>query len=240
MSGRRTPLIGVTTYGRNEENRFESAGQYVDAVRRAGGVPLLLPPGEERWPELIAHLHGLLLTGGGDIDPQRYGGCQHETIYMVDRERDAMELALARVAVERGVPTLGVCRGAQIVNVALGGTLHEHLPDVVGDAVAHRAPPREPIHHQVTLRPDSRLALIVQELEFRCVSWHHQGLRQIAPGLVVTAHAPDGAIEAVEMPAHRWLIGVQWHPELSAVEEAVHQRLFDALVAAAATLRGSI
>lgn len=236
MTTRRAPLIGVTTYGRNEENRFESAGQYIDAVRRAGGMPLLLPPGEERAQDLVRHLHGLLLTGGGDIDPQHYGGQPHDTIYMVDRERDATEFTLARTAIEHGLPTLGVCRGAQVINVVLGGTLYEHLPDAVGDAVPHRAPPREPIRHGIKVQSRSRLAAIVKELEFRCVSWHHQGLRTLGSGLVVTAHAPDGAIEAIEMPAHRWLIGVQWHPELSAIEQPLHQRLFDALVEAAATL----
>jgi putative glutamine amidotransferase len=236
----RAPLIGVTTYGRNEENKFESAGQYVDAVRRAGGIPLLLPPGEQRWHECFASLHGLLLTGGGDLDPQHYGGCNHETIYMVDRERDAGELALARLAVEVGLPTLGICRGAQVINVALGGTLFEHLPDAVGNAVLHRAPPREPVHHPIVVQPDSRLAAIFQQLELTCVSWHHQGLRDVAAGLTVTAHAPDGAIEAIEMRTHSWLVGVQWHPELSAAEEPAQQRLFDALVEAATGWRARV
>jgi putative glutamine amidotransferase len=227
------PLIGVTTYGRDEDNRFQLQGYYIDAVRRAGGIPLLLPPGEERWQEMFQHLHGLLLTGGGDMDPKHYGGRDHETIYMVNRERDASELALGRAAINHGLPTLGVCRGAQVLNVALGGTLYEHLPDAVGKTVVHRAPPREPVAHTVKVKANSQLADIVKELEFSSMSWHHQGLRDVAPGLEVVAQSRDGAIEAIEMPDHPWLVAVQWHPELTAADDPVQQRLFDALVHAA-------
>lgn len=236
QSESQAPLIGITTYARNEENKFELPAAYIDAVRRAGGVPLLVPPGEIRWQRFLGHVHGLVFTGGGDIDPQHYGGNDHETIYMVDRERDTSELALGRAAVERKIPTLAICRGAQVFNVALGGTLFEHLPDVVGDAVAHRAPPREPTHHPVTVQEDSRLARVVKELEFTCVSWHHQGLKDIAADFEIVAHAADGAIEAVEMRDHPWLVGVQWHPEITAAEDATQQRLFDALVEAASKL----
>jgi putative glutamine amidotransferase len=149
------PLIGITTYARNEENKFELPAAYIDAVRRAGGIPLLLTPGEERWQTLLSHLQGLVFTGGGDIDPQHYGGQPHEAIYMVDRERDASELALGQAAVEHGIPTLAICRGAQVLNVTLGGTLYEHLPDAIGEALAHRAPPREPTHHAVTVSAES-------------------------------------------------------------------------------------
>ncbi|MFQ5934872.1 MAG: gamma-glutamyl-gamma-aminobutyrate hydrolase family protein [Acidiferrobacterales bacterium] len=233
----KAPLIGITTYARNEENKFELPAAYIDAVRRAGGIPVLAPHGEARWKDLIAHIHGLVFTGGGDIDPQHYGGrVGHEQIYMVDRERDTSELALARVVIERNIPVLGICRGAQVLNVALGGTLFEHLPEAIGEAVAHRAPPREPTHHSVTLHPESRLASITQGLEFTCVSWHHQGLRDLALGLEAVARAPDNTVEAIEMLRHRWLIGVQWHPELNAAEDPKQQRLFDALVETAAGL----
>lgn len=231
------PLIGVTTYARNEENKFELPATYTDAVRRAGGVPLLLPPGEAQWRALLEQVHGLVLTGGGDIDPQHYGGSSHhEAIYMVDRERDMSELALGRAAVHGRIPTLGICRGAQILNVAHGGTLFEHLPDVVGEAILHRAHPREPIHHPVTVHEESQLVGVVQELEFTCVSWHHQGLRDVASGFEIVGRAPDGAIEAIEMRDHPWLIGVQWHPEITAAEDPVQQRLFDMLVTKASEL----
>lgn len=232
----KVPLIGITTYARNEENKVELPAAYIDAVRRADGIPVLVPPGEGQWQQFVGHVHGLVFAGGGDIDPEHYGGSHHETIYMVDRERDASELALGRAAIHRGLPTLGICRGAQVLNVALGGTLFEHLPDVVGEMTPHRAPPREPIHHAVTVHEESELAGVVKELEFICVSWHHQGLRDVASGFEVVAHAPDGAIEAIEMREHPWLIGVQWHPEMTAAEDPVQQRLFDALVKAASEL----
>ncbi len=227
------PLIGLTTYHRNGDHKFDLPAEYVDAVRRAGGVPVLVPPGESRWEDVLRRLDGVVLTGGGDISPEAYGGRDHPTLYMVDDERDASELTLARRAVEAGIPTLGICRGTQVLNVALGGTLVEHLPDVMGDEVAHRTPPRDPVQHAVTVEPDSKLADAVGELQFECASWHHQSLRDVAPGLEVVAHAPDGTIEAVEISSHLWLVAVQWHPELTAADDPIQQRLFEALTEAA-------
>ena len=231
------PLIGLTTYHRNGDHKFDLPAEYVDAVRRGGGIPVLVPPGESRWEDVLQRLDAVVLTGGGDVSPEAYGGSDHPTLYMVDHERDASELSLARRAVDAGLPTLGICRGTQVLNVALGGTLVEHLPDVVGEEVSHRAPPREPIHHAVAVEPGSRLADVVGRLEFDCASWHHQSLKDVAPGLDVVAHAPDGTIEAVELVDHPWLIAVQWHPELTAADDATQQRLFDALAAAASARR---
>lgn len=228
-----SPRIGITTYGRDEGNRFPLPGEYVDAVRRAGGVPLLIPPGESRLGDILSLLDGLVLAGGGDLNPALYGGTMHETIYMVDAERDRSELDLARAVLDSGLPTLAICRGLQVVNIALGGTLHEHLPDVVGESILHRAPPREPIEHDVTIDAQSRLAAIMGETHVSTASWHHQAIREPAPSLTITAHAPDGTIEAFELPAHPWLIGVQWHPELTAARDAHQQRLFDTLIATA-------
>ncbi len=227
------PVIGITMYGRDEKNHFTLPAEYVDAVRRAGAIPFLLSPGETHWKRWLAQVNGLILTGGGDLDPKLYGGATHETLYGVDDERDATEVALASEVVSSGLPTLGICRGAQVINVVLGGTLYEHLPDVVGESVLHRLPPREPTPHSITVKPGSRLARILPELEFTCSSWHHQGICGVAPILEVVAHAPDGTIEAVESATHRWLIGVQWHPELTAEKDPTQQRLFDALVEAA-------
>ena len=227
------PLIGVTTYGRDETNRFSLPAEYIDAVRRAGGIPILLPPGEPHQARLLDLIDGLILSGGGDIDPSRYRGSHHETIYMLDPERDDSELELTRSLVRSERPLLCICRGLQVLNVALGGTLIEHLPDQVGDTVAHRLPPRNPTSHAVQLEPDSHLAAIMGAGEVSGASWHHQALRQVAPGLAVVARAPDGIIEAVEMPAHPWLVGVQWHPELTAATDPEQQRLFDALIRAA-------
>ena len=233
-----TPLIGLTTYHRNGDHKFDLPAEYVDAVRRAGGIPVLVPPGESRWDDVLRRLDAVILTGGGDISPDAYGGRDHPMLYMVDDERDASEISLARRAVDSGLPTLGICRGTQVLNVALGGTQVEHLPDVVGEDVAHRTPPRDPINHAVTVEPASRLAEAVGEVHFECASWHHQALKDVAPGLKVVAHAPDGTIEAVELPGHPWLVAVQWHPELTAGNDPIQQRLFEALVEVAGASRG--
>ena len=129
------PLIGLTTYGLDESGRYTLPSEYVSAVRRAGGIPVLIPPGENNVAEVIDRMDAVILAGGGDIDPSAYGGQPHEMVYMVDRTRDQLEIHLARRLVQRDKPTLAICRGAQILNVALGGTLHTHLPDVFGDQV---------------------------------------------------------------------------------------------------------
>jgi putative glutamine amidotransferase len=196
-------------------------------------MALLLPPGEPHLAELLERLDGVIIAGGGDIDPGRYQGVRHETIYMLDGERDSSELELARRLVDRELPLLNICRGIQVLNVALGGTLIEHLPDEVGEEIAHRAPPRNPTIHEVWVEPASQLAQIMGRTKVVTTSWHHQALRQVASGLKVVAYAPDGTIEAVEMPEHPWLIGVQWHPEMTAADDPSQQRLFDALVEAA-------
>ena len=194
---------------------------------------MLLPPGEERLDAILPLLKAVVFTGGGDIDPDLYGGKHHETIYMVEQERDRTEVQWARRVFDLGVPTLAICRGAQLLNISKGGDLIEHLPDVMGETVVHRAPPREPIAHPVRVLPESRLAGVLGATDFSCMSWHHQAIRRVAPGFEVVAHAPDGTIEGMEMPAHPWLFAVQWHPELTASEDPIQQRLFDALVEAA-------
>ena len=226
------PLIGITTYGRDERGRYTLPGEYVAAVERAGAVPVLIPPVPEHAQRYLDLVDGLVLAGGGDMDPGHYGGSAHETLYGVDAGRDRLELELARRIVERRQPTLAICRGMQVLNVALGGTLIEHLPAVVGEDVLHRAPPRDPTPHAVAVTPGSRLASIAGTTECAPMSWHHQAIRTLAPGLEVVARAPDGTIEAVEMRAHPWLIAVQWHPELTAARDPAQQRLFDALVTA--------
>ena len=227
----KAPLIGITTYGADERNRYSLPVEYVSAVQRAGGLPFLIPPGTGRPERYLDWLDGIILAGGGDLDPQHYGGGAHATLYSVDAARDALELALAREVVRRQFPTLAICRGMQVVNVALGGTLIEHLPDAVGESVLHRAPPREPTPHPVQVKPGSRLASILGDGQMQPpMSWHHQAIRRIAPGFEAVAHAPDGTIEAAELSRHPWLIAVQWHPELTAGQDHSQQRLFDALV----------
>jgi len=230
---RTNPLIGLTTYGRSPDNRYALPAEYVDAVRRAGGVPVLIAPGETRSREVLGAVDALILTGGGDIDPDAYGGKRHASNYGIDLERDALEIELARQVATTKVPTLGICRGAQILNIAHGGTLIEHLPDEMGEELLHRAPPREPIAHGIRLQPQSRLAQILGRAEFEVVSWHHQALRQVAPAFAVSGHAPDGTVESIEMLTHPWLIAVQWHPEMAAASDPLQQRIFDAIVEAA-------
>ena len=234
MTNEQRPLIGITTYGRGEEGRFRLPAAYVDAIRRAGGVPLLLPPGEAAVDELVARLDGFVLAGGGDVAPELYGGEAHPAVARVDDERDAFEIALVRAVVAAGAPTLSICRGCQVLNVALGGTLHPHLPDVVGERLAHReAGPDAEERHPVEVEPGSRLAAAMGAMRPAPVSSHHQAAAEVAPPLRVVALADDGTVEALELPGHPWLLGVQWHPELSAAEDPSQQRLFDSLVAAA-------
>ena len=233
------PLIGITTYGRNAENEFTLPAEYVDAVRRAGGIPVLIPAGETAIDALLSRLDGLVLSGGGDVNPELYAGNKHIEIYMVDPERDGMEMTLSRKVATNGMPTLCICRGLQVLNVALGGSLVEHLPDEVGEAINHRNPPPGPdqisSHALHPLRVDgaSRLAEILGAVEVEPASWHHQAVRRLADGLRVTARADDGTIEAAEATDHPWLVAVQWHPEITAADDPTQQRIFDAFVAAA-------
>jgi len=228
------PLIGITSYGRDAKDRFHLPAAYVDAVRRAGGVPVLLPPGEVGIDELIARIDGFILSGGGDVEPSLYGGAAHPAVDRVDPERDGFEIALVRAIVERQVPALHICRGCQVLNVALGGSLHEHLPDVVGEGLAHREPtPEAEARHPVRVEPGSRLAAVMGDMHAAPVSSHHQAPARVVAPLRVVARADDGTVEALELPGHPWLLGVQWHPELSATADPTQQRLFDGLVAAA-------
>ncbi|MDZ8079021.1 MAG: gamma-glutamyl-gamma-aminobutyrate hydrolase family protein [Nostoc sp. DcaGUA01] len=235
----RKALIGITTYGRQAALPFSLPSEYIDAVRTAGGIPILLPPGEIEPARLLDSLDGLIISGGGDIDPVCYNGFAHPTIYSVDGERDAFELELAKFALERHLPILGICRGLQILIVSCGGTLIPHIPDVYGTSALHRLEPepgrRLPTEHPVTIDVDSCLADCLQNSHISVVSWHHQAVDKVPSGWRVVAHASDdGVIEAVEHEHHPWAIGVQWHPELSTVDPN-HQKIFQAFVQAAHT-----
>jgi putative glutamine amidotransferase len=226
------PIIGITTYSRSEANEFTLPATYVDAVQLAGGIPILLPPSQPDPSRILEAIDGLIFTGGGDIDPALYGGDHHSTIYLVDEERDQFELALAQLALTSSVPTLGICRGMQILGIASSAELVLHVPEVYGETIAHRLDhPRRPIHHLVQANPSSRLAAILGATEFEIVSWHHQALKAVPAGWQLVAQAADGLIEALEHQQHPWLVAVQWHPELSP-EDPVQQRLFQAFVQA--------
>lgn len=244
ISGKsKSPLIGITTYGRNESS-FSLPDAYIDTVRDAGGIPVLLPPGESNLTVLIESLDGLIFAGGGDINPALYNGNAHPSNYLVDSERDAFELNLARLALDSNMPVLGICRGLQILIVVSGGTLIPHIPDEYGTLVKHRLEMepglRYPIEHMVQINRDSFLAHLIQKTYISVFSWHHQAVSIVPPDWRVVAHTlEDGVIEAVEHQNHPWAIGVQWHPELSA-NDPNHQRIFQAFIEATCSIKGLI
>ena len=233
------PLIGITTGGRSEgyiQSRhyrefFSTPAPYVDAVRRAGGIALLLPAAVSEWEQLLPLLDGIVVTGGTDIDPVEYGGNhRHPNVLPPDRERDRSELALARRLLDEGLtPTLCICRGLQVLNVAAGGTLHEHIPDIRADDI-HRDEAGLWAMQDVHVKPDSLMATVMGKTALHTSSGHHQAVRDLGAGLRVVAEAEDGIIEALEAPAHPWLIAVQWHPEVTAAHDKSQQALFDGLV----------
>lgn len=227
------PRIGITTGGRDpSDGKLRLTFDYVDGVRRAGGVALVLPPGEISVEEVLAACDGFVLTGGPDVDPGRYGGRDHPEVYGVDAVRDEAEIELARAVVARRVPALCICRGMQVLAVAHGGTLVEHVPDEYGDRVPHRGGDRFQ-EHAVRVDADSRLARTLGATSIAPASWHHQTVRVPGAGLRAVAWAEDGAIEAVEHAEHDRLWAVQWHPEHTAARQREQQALFDAVVCAA-------
>lgn len=228
------PVIGLTTY--LEPARFgvwdtESAvlhREYVDATVEAGGMPVLLPP--VGAPDLVGIVDGVVLTGGADVDPARYGESPHGTT--VSRPgRDAFEFTLLDAAMAAGIPVLGVCRGMQVLNVALGGTLSQHLPEVTGTA-DHQPAPATFGTCEIELAEGSRVADILGgHTKAHC--YHHQAVATLGPELRAVGWASDGTVEAVERPGDEFVLGVQWHPE----QQSDDVRLFAALVAAARRYR---
>jgi putative glutamine amidotransferase len=242
------PLIGVTGHPTETAagRKVVAANDaYLDAIRLAGGVPVILPPvmGRDEIIETLAHLDGVLFTGGKDVDPMRYGEALLNTKVAPEPERDAFELPLAAEAVERNFPVLAICRGMQVLNVALGGTLWQDIPDQLSDTLPHfQKAPREETTHRVDVRRDSLLADLVSRKNGDSVganSFHHQAARVIASRLVPVAHAPDGIVEAVEAPERDFVLGIQWHPEHLAATRAEHRELFEGLVRAAQRYRSS-
>jgi gamma-glutamyl-gamma-aminobutyrate hydrolase PuuD len=230
------PLIGITTYltrasfGAWEEDSALVPADYVRAVERAGGRALLVPPSDDGVDETLDALDGVVFSGGSDLDPATYGQERHEATAGIVEERDRGELALLQAALARDMPVLAVCRGSQILNVALGGDLVQHLPEVVGDE-KHKQVPGEFAEHDVAVEPQTRLGELIGD-HAPVKSHHHQGFGRLGDGLRETARADDGTVEALEDPAKRFAIGVLWHPE--AGEDAA---LFEALVAEAREYR---
>jgi putative glutamine amidotransferase len=252
------PLIAIVGY-RLEPGRVSKwpwAGyavpvQYADAVDRAGGLPVIVPPGAVSGDAdgvadaAVERFDGVILAGGGDIEPSRYGAVDHPTQYGVDPARDRTEIAVALTALREDVPLLAICRGAQVLNVALGGTLHQHLPDIP-DTGVHGVPGGgAEATQRITLSPDSAAAAAAGTTELEGSCHHHQAIDRLGEGLVAVGWAPDGVVEAIEPepdPAATadstgWVVAVQWHPEDTAANDPSQQRLFDALVARAAARR---
>lgn len=239
-----TPRIGITPSPSTEKfshgtfHRFAIADTYVQAVAAAGGLPLVLPPQEGNIEALLDTLDGLLLSGGGDIRPDRYGDqTVHPTTYGIHDLRDEFEFALLRGALTRDMPVLCICRGIQVLNVALGGSLIQDIADQHGVAVEHRQEeaniPKSDPGHTVAVEPGSLLERVYGQETIAVNSFHHQALKRVSPELRVNATAPDGIIEAVERPGSTFVLGVQWHPEMMFHAHHEHARPFQALVQAA-------
>jgi putative glutamine amidotransferase len=203
---------------------------YVRALRRAAARPIVLTAPDDADPaEILRPFDGLLLLGGGDVEPTRYGGSPHAEIYGVEPDRDDLEIRLLREADRSGLPALCICRGIQVLNVAFGGTLIPHLPDLPGLGEHRGASYGSSVEHPVKVEPGSRLALATGREVLTCSSHHHQGLDRLGEGLAVVGRSDDGLVEAVERD-RGWVLGVQWHPEETADRDPAQQALFDALV----------
>ncbi len=226
-----------------EKRRFALGKNYVNSLVACGAIPVLLPTvvSLESWRAMYESADGILLSGGGDVDPARFGELPHEKTYGVDPERDEVEMALARWALQDDKPLFAICRGIQVVNVALGGSLIQDLPSQRGGDVPHDGTAngfaRHQVAHTVRVEPGTHIAQIIGPGELEVNSFHHQALKRIADGLVVTSRSPDGVVESVELPGKRYYIGVQWHPEEMAADREDMMRLFCIFVEACAHRR---
>ena len=236
MTANDTPIVGITTYAENAAWGAWNVPtalvplSYVRAVGTAGGRALLVPPSEHAVEQTLDALDGLVFSGGADLDPAGYDADPHPETNGIRPERDRAELTLMGAALERDMPILAVCRGMEIMNVLRGGDLVQHLPEVVGDE-KHKHTPGVFADHAVSVEPESRLGAILGE-RAPVKSHHHQGFGRLGAGLVPTAHAEDGTLEAVEDPSRRFALGVLWHPEAGA-----DAALFAALVEQARAYR---
>ncbi|WP_394771536.1 gamma-glutamyl-gamma-aminobutyrate hydrolase family protein [Lacisediminihabitans sp.] len=237
MSGSDPVVIGLTTYLEQAQTGVWDVPAaflpkvYFDSVTRAGGIAVLLPPqpvSKEIANRVLDSLDGLIVTGGKDVDPGRYGQDRHEATDEPRTDRDAWEDALLTAAIERGLPFLGICRGAQMLNVALGGTLHQHLPEVIGSSryqlgggTFNRVP--------IEAEPGSAVATLIGAEPLHVEVYHHQAIDRLGDGLVVTARSDDGVVQAVEVSGMPFGVAVQWHPE----QNQDDLRLFAGLVDAA-------
>jgi len=240
------PLIGVTTSEMRAAQRVEQTPEgepprrelalglaYMRALEAAGGIPLVIPPMQSgAIGPLMSQLHGICLSGGPDLDPSTYDARPHRRLGPIEPELDRFELKVARQALDLGLPVLAICRGLQLLNVAAGGTLIQHLPDRRGSDIEHRqAEPSEQATHRVELLAGSRVAAVLGLERLKVNSFHHQAVRRLGAGLEAVGWAPDGVVEAVEHPGRDFVLGVQWHAECL-VDRPEQAALFSELVEA--------
>jgi len=233
------PVIGITGYGASEmqikdahyDAYLSSPADYSNAVLRAGGIPVVIPPITGWAQTLLDRLDGIIFSGGADIHPDYYcGNVNNPNLLPHDRLRDQVELDLIKHAVTLPeLPILGICRGAQLLNVALGGSLLEHLPEHIDDDI-HLGGEGHWTTHDVHVTEGSKLAGVMGAMRVHIMSGHHQAMNKVAASLTVTASSVDEVVEGVELQTHPWCLGVQWHPEVTAKGDKTQQRLFDALV----------
>lgn len=237
------PVIGITGYAQSEKTaseapRFTLAQSYVQAVLVVGGAPMILPAHLDGSPlrSICERLDGLILSGGGDVHPSFFGEKDGGALRSVDERRDRTELALSRWAMAHDLPLLAICRGIQVLNIAAGGTLIQDIPTEVTDALEHSSVEdrlKFEVAHTVEVIPTTLLASVIGPGNLGVNSSHHQAVKDVGAGLIVTAQAPDGVIEGLEAPDLSFCIGVQWHPEVLEERQFVMRRLFKALVSAA-------
>src|SRR4051795_5505922 len=229
------PLIGIGSdvlQKKGERERGFVYMTYVESLKRAGAVPVVIPPQPENAADLAETLDGILLAGGDDCDPAEYGEERHPTVEPMDARRQANDLTLARAARERGIPTLGVCLGVQVMNVAAGGTLIQDIASAVDTDIDHASEPSDRHRHDVHIDSSTKLGRILGAQELNVNSSHHQAIGRVAQGLRITAKAPDGIVEGLEDPSHPFYVGVQWHPE-DMPDESSAAAIFGAFVEAA-------
>lgn len=243
------PLIGVTCRthvfppreaGASSGTAFLGQTECADCIVRAGGNPVFLPSvvSDDYVAQVLHAIDGVLVAGGDDDDPARYGQEPHAKLGFVDHVKGRFESELIRRALAAGVPILGLCGGHQVLNVACGGTLHQDIAACTGSTMGHSAAMTEPRpSHTVQIASGSRLHAVYGEQKIRVNSSHHQAVDRLGEGLTATAHAPDGIVEAIERPGEPFVMGVQWHPELLAAQDAASQRPFDVFVEACRTKR---
>jgi putative glutamine amidotransferase len=230
------PIIGIGSDVAHVEGKRDRAFAYLtycESIRRAGAIPVVIPPQPENAAELVERLDGLLLAGGDDCNPSLYGETAHPTVVdVMDERRQENDYSLAQAARERGIPTLGICLGLQMMNVAGGGTLVQDIDSTVETEIQHASIPEDRARHDIIVEQGTKLASIVSAEELNVNSSHHQAIGRVADGLRVTAQAPDGIVEGLEDPRHPFYVGVQWHPEDMSSETSA-KTLFGAFVDAA-------